>query len=129
MPNFGLSDKTLMTIRQILSDYPAVSKAILYGSRAKGNYQKGSDIDLTLIGEGLDYRLLGEIAGRLEESPIPYQVDLSLWEHIDNPRLREHIERVGVVFYPVNPSTIRQACPENSRRAHDLKPTDGEALP
>jgi predicted nucleotidyltransferase len=101
MSEFGLPDKTLTVIRQILADYPAVNQAILYGSRAKGNYQKGSDIDLTLVGYGLDYHLLGEIAGRLEESPIPYQVDLSILEQIDNPRLREHIERVGVVFYPM----------------------------
>lgn len=99
MPDFGLSDKTLAVIRQILADYSAVKKAILYGSRAKGNYKKGSDIDLTLIGDALDHRILGEIAGRLEESPIPYQVDLSLWEQIDNQNLLEHIERVGVVFY------------------------------
>ncbi|MBK8537123.1 MAG: nucleotidyltransferase domain-containing protein [Candidatus Competibacteraceae bacterium] len=99
MPAFGLSDKTLAAIRQILADYPAVKKAILYGSRAKGNYKKGSDIDLTLIGDALDHRILGKIAGRLEESPIPYQVDLSLWKQIDNQNLLEHIERVGVVFY------------------------------
>ena len=42
---------------------------------------------------------MGKIAGRLEESPIPYQVDLSLWKQIDNQNLLEHIERVGVVFY------------------------------
>jgi predicted nucleotidyltransferase len=67
--------------------------------RAKVNYRPGSDIDLTLIGNQLDYRLLGEIAAKLEESPIPYQVDLSLWSQLDHAGLREHIERVGVVFY------------------------------
>ncbi len=99
MPDFGLPDKTLVVIRQILADYPAVKKAILYGSRAKGTYQPGSDIDLTLIGDNLDLRMLGRIASRLEESPIPYQVDLSLWKLLDHMKLREHIERVGVVFY------------------------------
>ena len=99
MPSFGLSDQTLATVRAILADYPAVEKAILYGSRAKGNYRKGSDIDLTLIGAALNHRLLAEIAGRLEESIIPYQVDLSLKQQIDNPNLLAHIERVGVVFY------------------------------
>jgi predicted nucleotidyltransferase len=99
MPEFGLPDKTLAVIRQILAGYSAVEKAILYGSRAKGNYRPGSDIDLTLIGNQLDYRLLGEIAAKLEESPIPYQVDLSLWSQLDHAGLREHIERVGVVFY------------------------------
>lgn len=99
MPSFGLPEQTLTIIRRILADYPAVEKAILYGSRAKGNYRKGSDIDLTLVGDGLDYRMLGEIAGRLEDSPIPYQVDLSILSYIDSPSLLEHIERVGVVFY------------------------------
>lgn len=99
MPSFGLSDQTLATIRGILADNPAVKKAILYGSRAKGNYRKGSDIDLTLIGDALDHRLLAEIAGRLDESSIPYHVDLSLKDHIDNPNLLAHIDRVGVVFY------------------------------
>jgi predicted nucleotidyltransferase len=99
MPAFGLSDKTLASIRRILADYPAVDKAILYGSRAKGNYRPGSDIDLTLCGERLDLDLLGKIATRLEESPIPYTVDLSIWSKLDHAGLREHIERVGVVFY------------------------------
>jgi predicted nucleotidyltransferase len=97
--DFGLSDATLAVIHGILAEFPAVEKAILYGSRAMGKYRNGSDIDLTLLGAGLDARVLGQIAGRLEESPIPYQVDLSLWDQIDHPGLREHIQRVGVVFY------------------------------
>jgi predicted nucleotidyltransferase len=99
MPDFGLPDTTLVVIRQILAGFPAVEKAILYGSRATGTYRHGSDIDLTLVGDGLDFRILGEIAAMLEESPIPYQVDLSLWNQLDHAGLREHIERVGVVFY------------------------------
>ena len=99
MADFGLPDTTLAAIRRILADFPAVEKAVLYGSRAKGNYRPGSDIDLVLVGDALDIRILGEIAARLEESPIPYQVDLTLWGQIDHVKLREHIERVGVVFY------------------------------
>lgn len=99
MPEFGLPDTTLATIRHILADYPAVERAILYGSRAKGNHRPGSDIDLTLMGDRLDLRTLGEIAARLEDSPIPYQVDLSLWEQLNHAKLREHIQRVGVVFF------------------------------
>lgn len=99
MPEFGLPDKTVAIIRRILADVPAVKKAVIYGSRAKGNFRPGSDIDLTLYGEGLDLRMLEEIAARLDESPIPYQVDLSIFDRLDHAGLREHIERVGVVFY------------------------------
>lgn len=99
MPEFGLHDKTVAIIRQILADVPAVKKAVIYGSRAKGNFRPGSDIDLTLYGEGLDLHILGGIAARLDESPIPYLVDLSIFDRLDHAGLREHIERVGVVFY------------------------------
>ena len=96
---FGLPESTLACVRRILAANPNVEKAILYGSRAKGNYKTGSDIDLTLLGAKLAYRDLADIAGQLEESSIPYMVDLSLFTHIDNPSLIEHIERVGIVFY------------------------------
>jgi predicted nucleotidyltransferase len=47
---YGLKDTAVEQIQQVLSDYPDVQEAILYGSRAMGNYEPGSDIDLTLIG-------------------------------------------------------------------------------
>jgi predicted nucleotidyltransferase len=99
MPQFGLSDTTVAAIREVFADYPSIISAVLYGSRAMGNFKPGSDIDLTLIGHDLNLSLVSEIAARLEELPIPYQIDLTAWEHIDHTPLKEHIERVGVVFY------------------------------
>ena len=98
-PEFGLPPATLEAIRRILAEVPAVKKAVIYGSRAKGTYRPGSDIDLTLFGDGLDVDILGRIATRLHESPIPYQVELSIFELIDHAGLREHIQRVGQPFY------------------------------
>lgn len=99
MLEFGLPQTTIRIIRDILAKVPAVDKAVIYGSRAKGNNRPGSDIDLTLFGRDLDLDMLGKIATDLDELPIPYQVDLSLFDRIDHVGLREHIERVGQVFY------------------------------
>jgi len=99
MLEFGLPPTTCSTIRHILADVPAVEKAVIFGSRAKGNHRPGSDIDLTLFGQGLSLATVGHIAAKLDESLIPYQVDLSVFDHIEQPGLREHIERVGRVFY------------------------------
>ena len=99
MPEFGLPDSPLLLIRQILAECPAVEEAVLYGSRAKGTHSPGSDIDLTLLGEHLLPSHLAQIARQLDESPLPYQVDLSLWSQLDLPALREHIKRVGQTFY------------------------------
>jgi uncharacterized protein len=50
--NSGLGVRDIAEIRGVFERYPKVSNAILYGSRAKGNYRPGSDIDLTLQGGG-----------------------------------------------------------------------------
>ena len=36
-------------INRVLAAHPGVEQALLYGSRAKGNYRPGSDIDLCLV--------------------------------------------------------------------------------
>ena len=96
---FGLTDKVLRTVRDILVSCPEVETALIYGSRAMGTQHVGSDIDLTLLGPALNERHLSAISTQLDESDIPYLVDLSLHKDIDNPGLLAHIERVGRVFY------------------------------
>jgi predicted nucleotidyltransferase len=95
----GLSDSTVARIEGVLARFPEVDKAVLYGSRAKGNYQPGSDIDLTLHGAMLTPRILADIADALDELLLPYGIDLSIFEQLNHAELREHIERVGVVLY------------------------------
>jgi predicted nucleotidyltransferase len=98
---FGLTYATVEKIRGVFARFPAIEKAVLYGSRAKGNFKTGSDIDLTLYGEAhaLTPDLRASIAGTLDDLMLPYTIDLSIFDMIDHAMLREHIERVGVVFY------------------------------
>jgi predicted nucleotidyltransferase len=56
-------------IRGVLATFPAVERAVLYGSRAMGNFKPGSDIDLTLHGDDLTARMLGDIAEALDDLP------------------------------------------------------------
>ena len=74
-------------------------EAILYGSRAKGDFQPGSDIDLTLKGEVLTLKDIAEIKTTLDDLLLPYLFDISIFEHIDNPDLLEHIQRAGISIY------------------------------
>lgn len=84
----------------MLSHYPQVEKAILYGSRAKGNYKPGSDIDLTLTGnEALTLDVLYRIIDDIDDLLLPYTFDLSILHQISDPDVIEHIQRVGVVLY------------------------------
>ena len=65
--NHGLTSETVDRIRSVLARFPQVEKAVLYGSRAKGNYKRGSDIDLTLFGSGLNASVLSQISSRLDD--------------------------------------------------------------
>ena len=97
--SYGLNESTIARIQEVLARFEDVQKALLYGSRAKGNYRAGSDIDLTLYGAGLSLDKLGTISSELDDLLLPYTIDLSIFERLANPDLREHIERAGVVFY------------------------------
>lgn len=99
MKNWGLSDHTLTAIRKVLAQFPAVEKAIIYGSRAKGNYREGSDIDLTLVGENLNAQTLNDIDLALDDLLLPYKIDLSLLADLTHVPLTEDIQRVGEVLY------------------------------
>lgn len=74
---------------------------IIYGSRAKGNFRYNSDIDLSIIGE-VSYDDLLKIELLIDELLLPYKVDLSVFNNIDNSELKAHIERVGIVLYKKN---------------------------
>jgi len=97
---FGLTESTIKQIHSILVRYPQVEKAVLYGSRAKGNYRNGSDIDLTLHGgENLTLNILYRIMDDLDDLLLPYTLDVSIFHTISDPDVIEHIERVGTTFY------------------------------
>jgi type I restriction enzyme S subunit len=96
---YGLSELTIEKIRGVFAQFSEIEKAVLYGSRAKGNFKTGSDIDLTLYGAAITSDLHATIADRLDDLLLPYSIDLSLFDELDHAKLREHIERVGMVFY------------------------------
>ncbi len=97
--SFGLSESALTKIRAVFSDCPDVERVILYGSRAKGNYRNGSDIDLTIIGDHVTSEQFTRLQLALDDLLLPYTIDLSLMHEIDSPALLAHIRRIGVVFY------------------------------
>ena len=95
----GLDLETEKKIKEVFSSFDEIDKVILYGSRAKGNYKIGSDIDLTLYGKNLKLQIIYKIQDKLDELYVPYKFDLSIYAHLDNLELKESIDNSGVVFY------------------------------
>lgn len=96
--NHGLDKLTVRRIVDLLAEYPEIRRVILFGSRAKGNFRPGSDIDLCVDAPGLNLSRQLDIETRLDDLLLPWKIDLVHLQAIDNPALLEHIERVGVVL-------------------------------
>jgi len=97
---YGLSDRTFSALYSIFIKYPGIKQVVLYGSRAKGNFRNGSDIDLTIkTDDAFTHSDLLHITGDFDDSDIPYFVDVSIYERLSNPDLKAHIDRVGKVLY------------------------------
>lgn len=96
---YGLRENVLEDIINIFAKHSKVEKVLLYGSRAKGNYKRGSDIDLTLVGKNINMQDINRIYLELDELYLPYGFDLSILEKIENEDLIDHINRVGIIIY------------------------------
>lgn len=98
-PNHGLSPSVLERIRGVLTDFPEVNQAFLFGSRAKQTHKPGSDIDLGLVGEALDWRVVGRLYDALDDLLLPYGFSLVVYDKQTDPDVARHIRRVGVPIF------------------------------
>lgn len=97
---FGLLERDIEHIVEVCSLFPDVEKALLFGSRAMGNYKQTSDIDIALVGENLTTSDKNKIVFELEEErPIPYFFDIISYHTISNSKLKAHIDEHGKVLY------------------------------
>lgn len=98
--DFGLRQEELAEIVGIMRSFPGVEAALIFGSRAKGNYKKGSDIDLAVKGKGIGRESVAALSAHLNEhSLLPYFFDIVHYDEISEPELLAHINRVGKCVY------------------------------
>lgn len=101
----GLRPETLGKIIGVFAKSGKINRARLFGSRALGTFQEGSDIDLALEGNGLTMDDILGFKVKLEDLNLPYHFDVVDFATISNPTLVDHIERVGIALYDKNRHT------------------------
>jgi predicted nucleotidyltransferase len=72
---------------------------IVYGSRALGNYNEGSDVDLALLGEDINQNTALRIQQKLEDLNTPYLFDVLAYNKQQDKSLKEHIDNIGTTIY------------------------------
>ena len=96
---FGLKSSDLENIIEALEQFENIGEAIIFGSRAKGNYRHGSDVDIAIKGN-IDFKTLTHLSYLLnEEYLMPYKFDIVNYDRTNHHDLKEHIDRVGISIY------------------------------
>lgn len=95
-----LKEKDLENIISILQTEKKIESAYIFGSRAKGNFKNGSDVDIALKGKLLDRSIINHISYILnEETLMPYKFDIVNYDKIKSDELLSHIDRIGKLIY------------------------------
>ena len=95
---FGLTGRDMKTLFNIFEKYPVVKKIFIYGSRATGNYKQGSDIDLAIMNACKEELFICKMKCEIEESSIPFAVDIANYNAIKHCELKDHIDGLALFF-------------------------------
>jgi len=97
---FGLLDRDIEYIKEAISKFEAIEKVSIFGSRAMGNYKKGSDVDIAIFGEKITKEVIFKLDDYLNEIfPLPYFFDILHYENIANDNLKKHIDDEGKIVF------------------------------
>ena len=108
---FGLPDTLISKVKGVFLKHDSVLEVRLFGSRALGSFKEGSDIDLAVYGTKLNLDTILKIKVDLNLLHSPYSFDIvNMSEAIDSS-LKEHIDRVGILFFSqktsLDPSVVK----------------------
>lgn len=96
---FGLSDTVIQELHDVFRRYANIEKVLIFGSRSKGTYRAGSDIDLAVVGKDIDYNMLLDIQCDMDDLGLLYSIDLLNYQQKKGTPIGDHIDRVGQIFY------------------------------
>ena len=104
MSVYGLMSEHWKQIYRILEMYrDHIRKVILFGSRARGDYHKTSDVDLAIVS---DFDIRATLLAAFEASRLPFTFDVVLYGGQHNQRLRDAIDREGKLLLCVEGGRI-----------------------
>jgi len=96
---FGISLKNKKILENIFKQHLKNATVIIYGSRVKNTYTNISDVDLVIKNSTINRHQLANLIDDIDESDFPHLCDIQIFEDINNLKLKQHINRLGAIFY------------------------------
>lgn len=95
----GLEKEIIGQLGNIFTATPGIEEVMIFGSRAKGTFSEGSDIDLAVKGKSITLGTILDLRSRIDMLELLYTFDIHDYYHITNKDLLAHINRVGKVLW------------------------------
>ena len=95
--NFGLPKRTTDELINYFKTKPYIEKVVIYGSRAKGTYHNGSDIDFAIWTD--EHNKIITISGELDDLPTPYKFDVTDYKTLTHEGMKNSIDKEGKLFF------------------------------
>lgn len=105
---FGLSERIRADFSRVFARYPGIERVLIFGSRAKGRAQPGSDIDLAVFAPRMNDADFAQLWNAIEDLPLVFKVDLLHWDRLSNPALKGKIPHEGRLFYERSPHRLAE---------------------
>jgi predicted nucleotidyltransferase len=100
----GLSSELLQTLENLFSKFSQIQEVRIFGSRARGDYRKYSDIDLAIFGAEIQSETIGKIRQALDDLDTIYEFDLIHFETQTNEKFKRNILKEGLLLLDLNES-------------------------
>ena len=97
---YGLSEAVINDLRRVFSDFSEIERVLIFGSRAKGTFKDGSDIDLAVVAPTLTEQGFAALWNAVDDLPIVFKVDLLHWDRLSNQVLKEAASQQGLQVFP-----------------------------
>lgn len=91
--------KVISALVNKLKDIPSVKRAVLFGSRARGDSSDRSDYDVAVYGVLSLYEKAALRYACDNDIPTLHKIDLIFVKDVDSPALLENIDKDGIVIY------------------------------
>lgn len=94
--NYGINDASYEEMISLFKSFDSLDKVYIFGSRARGDYKEGSDIDLAIESkDDIKLRLLN----KLEDIRCILNFDVVDVNNIENEKLLMNIKKEGILIY------------------------------
>lgn len=91
------NEKLFSFFTEISKKNPQIQQVLLFGSRARGDFQEKSDFDVAIFGQ-IDFSTEMKILNEVEEWNFVYKVDLVFFDKLSNQTFKENILKDGKII-------------------------------